>query len=442
MRDDAAPGPSTLASAPQAPGRLGRDDARNFGGGTLKLFEEAKVGLVEETDVVDVVLEHRHALDPEAPGVAVPLFRIDAAVAQHLRVDHAAAAHLEPALAAGARADAARNVELEAWLGEWEEARAHAHLSLLAVERLDHVQERALHVSDGEALVDGETLDLAEVRHARRLGRVAAVAATWRDDVDGRLFYALHGADLHGRCMRPQQKIRGEVEGVPVFPRRVSGGDVQGLEVVPLGLDLRPELDLVAQRLEHRFDLALDLREHVGVPAPQGRSGKRDVDRLCLGDVGEMRILDRCATYLDRLVEPLLEAVGCSAVGSSLVWRHLLDVSQALREQPFPAEVLHSQRFEVGQVVRGLNVALGRFCERLQLAERVVGHAAFLRLISKRITAAAAATLSDSTRSFIGMETSSRSLREMPCASLPKTIMPAFSTGARSSGVPPDAAAP
>src|SRR6266849_11026985 len=28
MRDDAAPGPSTLASVPKAPGRLGREDAR------------------------------------------------------------------------------------------------------------------------------------------------------------------------------------------------------------------------------------------------------------------------------------------------------------------------------------------------------------------------------------------------------------------------------
>src|SRR5215472_7068477 len=35
MRDDAAPGPLTQASAPQAPGRLAREDARNFGSRTL-----------------------------------------------------------------------------------------------------------------------------------------------------------------------------------------------------------------------------------------------------------------------------------------------------------------------------------------------------------------------------------------------------------------------
>jgi hypothetical protein len=35
MRDDAAQGPLTQPSAPQAPGRLGREDARNLAGGTL-----------------------------------------------------------------------------------------------------------------------------------------------------------------------------------------------------------------------------------------------------------------------------------------------------------------------------------------------------------------------------------------------------------------------
>jgi len=36
MRDEEAPGPLTQPSAPQAPGRLGREDARIFGGATLQ----------------------------------------------------------------------------------------------------------------------------------------------------------------------------------------------------------------------------------------------------------------------------------------------------------------------------------------------------------------------------------------------------------------------
>jgi len=35
MRDDIAPGPLTQALGPQAPGRLGHEDARSFGGAPL-----------------------------------------------------------------------------------------------------------------------------------------------------------------------------------------------------------------------------------------------------------------------------------------------------------------------------------------------------------------------------------------------------------------------
>jgi hypothetical protein len=38
MRDAAAPGPSTPASAPQAPGCLGREDASALDGGTLRVL--------------------------------------------------------------------------------------------------------------------------------------------------------------------------------------------------------------------------------------------------------------------------------------------------------------------------------------------------------------------------------------------------------------------
>src|SRR6266568_4768640 len=67
MRDDAAPGPLTQASAPKAPGRLGREDARNFGGGALGV------------DLDHYRLEVRHLLQrevaadpPDAAALAGP----------------------------------------------------------------------------------------------------------------------------------------------------------------------------------------------------------------------------------------------------------------------------------------------------------------------------------------------------------------------------------
>src|SRR6202521_6405124 len=119
-------------------------------------------------------------------------------------MDHAAAANLEPALvppalASHPTADAAGHVELEAGLREWEVAGPDADLSLAPIQRLDHVQQRALHVPDGEALVDREPLDLAEIRKARCLGRVAAVAAAWGDDVDWGLLGCPRCGALQGR---------------------------------------------------------------------------------------------------------------------------------------------------------------------------------------------------------------------------------------------------
>src|SRR4029077_14776596 len=178
--------------------------------------------------------------------------------------------------------DAACHVELEARLSEWEVARANAHLALDPIQRLDHVQQRALHVSDGQRLVDSQAFDLAEVGEPRGFQGVAAVDAAWRDDVDRRLLDTLHRPDLNGRRVRPEQKLRREVERVPALPRRMAGGEVEGLEVVPLGLDLRAVLDLVSQTLEHGLDLPADLREDMDVAAPNRQARGHDVDRLGL----------------------------------------------------------------------------------------------------------------------------------------------------------------
>ena len=54
------------------------------------------------------------------------------------------------------------------------------------VERLDHVQEGALHVTDGQALVYGKALDLAEVRQPRGLRGITSIAPARRDEQAGR----------------------------------------------------------------------------------------------------------------------------------------------------------------------------------------------------------------------------------------------------------------
>src|ERR1035437_9745948 len=189
-------------------------------------------------------------------------------------MDHPAAADLQPALvpealAARPATDPAGHVELEARFGEREIARPDPHLSLFSIQGLDHVKERALHVANREPAVHREALDLAEIRQARGFRRVPPVAPAGRDDVDRRLLDALHRADLHRRRVSPPEDLRGEIEGVPFLACGMARGDVPGFEVVPLGLDLGPQLDLVAEALQPRLDLPLHLREHVDVPAPK-----------------------------------------------------------------------------------------------------------------------------------------------------------------------------
>src|SRR5205807_7516639 len=56
MRDNAAPGPLTRASAPKAPGRLGREDARSFGVVTSQgAILPAMALILRESDVQELI---------------------------------------------------------------------------------------------------------------------------------------------------------------------------------------------------------------------------------------------------------------------------------------------------------------------------------------------------------------------------------------------------
>src|SRR5262245_32417306 len=62
-----------------------------------ELPEKAQVVLIEEADVGDAVLQHRHALHPHPEGEPGDGFRIVPDPAQHGRMDEPGAENLEPA---------------------------------------------------------------------------------------------------------------------------------------------------------------------------------------------------------------------------------------------------------------------------------------------------------------------------------------------------------
>src|SRR6185503_5137588 len=157
----ARPRPSCRSSsgAPRARARGGRRSRRRRAipgaRASAELLQEAEVVVVQRPHVGQAVLELGDALDAEAPGEALDLLRVVAVVVdvgEDVRVDLARAEDLDPALAlaqpaaravpqeALAVAVEARDVDLDARLGEREEVRAQAHVAAVAEDRVGEAQ--------------------------------------------------------------------------------------------------------------------------------------------------------------------------------------------------------------------------------------------------------------------------------------------------------------
>src|SRR5437660_3866724 len=214
---------------------------------------------------------------------------------------------------------------------------------------------------------------------------------------------------------------------------------VEGLEVVPVGFDLRTFLDGVADAGEDHLQLVSHLAQNMDVPTWQRSCREGDIHGLGLRDVGELRRLLLGTPGLQGRLHSSARLVGLLSQGGALLRRQRGNSRQELAADLSlaPAEVFDLDGLEVGLGGGARNGSEGLFAQAPRLA-----HVALLRAISNMITAAAAATFSDSTPELTGMVTSSRSARDRPCASLPKTIMPADSIGASASGAPPEDAAP
>src|SRR5919206_1853313 len=220
--------------------------------GSSELLQEAQVVVVQRPHVGQAVLELGDALDAHPPREALDLLGVVAVVVDvgvDVRVDLAGAEDLDPALAlaqAAARAVRhealavaveARDVDLDARLGEREEVRAQADVAPLAEDRVGEAQQRALQVGERDVLVDGEALDLVELRRVGRVA-VAAVCAPGDHDVERRRG-RLHRADLHRRRVRAQDDVGRDVERVGVVAARVRRGGGEGVGGVVDEGDLR-----------------------------------------------------------------------------------------------------------------------------------------------------------------------------------------------------------
>ena len=211
---------------------------------------------------------------------------------------HAAAAPLHPAGAALLAREP--HVDLGGGLGEREVVGPHARVGLRAEERPRERVQRAAQVGHGQSLVDGQPLDLMEHRGVGGVELVGPEGTAGTGDVDGRLTVE-HRADLHRRGVCPQDlatALGRHVEGVLQGARGMIREEVERVEVVVLGLDLRPLGDLPAHRHEHVGDLLGDDRD--GMLRPDRAAVGRDSQVEGLGDQ------DRRVTLGLELLEPRL----------------------------------------------------------------------------------------------------------------------------------------
>ena len=253
--------------------------------------------------------------------------------------------------------DEAGDVDLDAGLGEREEVRAQADVALVTEDRAREAQQRALEVGERDVGVDGQPLDLVELRRVGGVG-VAPVDAPGDDDVQRRR-EGLHRARLHRRGVRAQHHVVGDVEGVGARARRVRLGVVERVEVVVDRLDLGAVEHAEAEAEEDVLDLAPGLRDEVVAPDRLGRvAGEGDVDAVLAEPAFELAGLELGMAGRDRLLELAAQLVGRLADTTALLGRQVGDAAQQVGQLGLAPEPLHAHLLErAGGGGRGDGVA-------------------------------------------------------------------------------------
>src|SRR5579875_84484 len=237
-----------------------------------ELPQEAQIVSGEVANIVNAVAQHGDALDAQPEGEATIDRRIVADAAQHTRVNHAGAAHFKPArifaypTARSVAVDTV-HIELSAWLGEREVAGAETYLAVGPEEFASEPFDHAAQLGHRAGLVNQQSLHLMEDGLMAGVNRLIAIDPPWHNGSHRRA-HLLHDANLVRRGLCAQQYLpRRYPEGI----LHVAGGmilrNIQRLEVVVVGLHLRPLVDLEAHLTENPREVACDQRERMRMPA-------------------------------------------------------------------------------------------------------------------------------------------------------------------------------
>ena len=246
-------------------------------------------------------------------------------------------------------------------------------LAVGAQQGAGEVEHRALEVGEREALVHREALHLLEHRAVGRVDVVAAIDESRGDQVDRRRL-ALHRPHLHRGRLAAQQPVRMalDVEVVARGARGVPLRRVEGGEVVPLGLDLGPVRDAVAQGQEDVLHLLADLPDRVERPQRVRVAGQRDVGPVALERGAQLLGLELLAARGQRRLDGVPHRVGGLPHRSPALGRQGSDARQD-RGQPAAAPGVGHPRVLQLREARGgphLGERLGLDLRQIPLAHR------------------------------------------------------------------------
>src|SRR5439155_677091 len=216
--------------------------------------------------------------------------------------------------------------------------------------------------------------------------------------------------------------------------RRVSLRQVERLEVVPIVLDLRSFLDRVSDTREDDLELLAHLAQHVRMAALERGARESDVDLLGLADVRQTRGLVLRASRRQRCLHRPLRLVGLLAERGALRGIELRYARQQLAADlaVAAAQVLDLDRFQLGVVAclrDGGECAVAKLCG--------VAHPAFLRAISNRITAPAAAAVRQMAPTLPGSCTRSSTTSGQPASRAARAASAGVASCTRATAITP-----
>ena len=300
--------------------------------------------------------EHGDTVETEAECKASELFRVDAAVLEHVRVHRAATTDFHPAralatTAALATAEHAAHVHFCGRFREREEARTEARFDTCAKEFVHEHLEHALEVGKANVFVNDKTFALLEHRSVGRIVINAEHVA--RSDHAERRLVRFHVVNLGARRVRTEHDLVVHVERVLHVAARMVRRSVESFKVVPIRFDVATEVHIKTHLCKEVDDFFADVVQRMRRTGSDAGTRERDID----GAASELLLESGFVCGFDSLVDCFgngnLQFVHELAVSGAFFGAQGTHLLHEVRDGALLAEVLYAEivdRFLIGEV--------------------------------------------------------------------------------------------